>query len=56
MYLCLNKLTSKYGKRIVIIALYALNACKLGWKKNLFELYVEPIAFRIKTFMNETST
>ena len=28
--------------------IYLLNACKLGWKVNLFYFYVESIAFRIK--------
>ena len=123
MYLCLHKLISKYGKRIVLIfyiylcikveesqshqifafilspfsfvrnatnffihslsrfiskkkkklllcywfssvwgpfySLYMqiclLNTCKLDWEKNLFNFYVESIAFRIKILINITS-
>ena len=32
-----------------------LNACKLDWEENLFDFYVESLAFRIKILINVTS-
>ena len=32
----------------VMSEIYILNTCKLDWEVNLFDLYVESIAFRIK--------
>ena len=32
-----------------------LNFCKLDWEENLFDFYVESIAFRIKILINVTS-
>ena len=36
------------------IQTYLLNACKLGCEQNLFDFYVESVAFRIKILMNRT--
>ena len=33
---------------------YTLNACKLDWEENIFDFYVEPIAFKIKILVNIT--
>ena len=32
----------------VMSEIYLLNACKLDWEENLFDFYVESIAFRVK--------
>ena len=37
-----------------ISEIYLLNACKLDWEENLFDFYVESIAFRIKILINKT--
>ena len=34
--------------------IYLLNACKMDWEENLFDFYVEPVAFRIKILINIT--
>ena len=34
--------------------IYPLQACKVDWEENLFDLYVESMAFRIKTPINVT--
>ena len=34
---------------------YPLNACKLDWEENLFDFYVESIAFWIKILIDVTS-
>ena len=33
---------------------YILNACKLDWEERIFGFYVEPIAFKIKMFIDGT--
>ena len=33
---------------------YTLNAFKLDWEENIFDFYVEPIAFKIKILINVT--
>ena len=33
---------------------YTLNACKLDWEENIFDFYVESIAFKIKILINLT--
>ena len=33
---------------------YTLNACKLDLEENIFDLYVEPIAFKIKILITVT--
>ena len=35
--------------------IYTLNASELDWQENLFDFYVEAIAFRIKILINVTS-
>ena len=41
--------------RFLYMQIYLLNTCKLDWEENLFDFYVESIAFRIKILMSITS-
>ena len=40
--------------RSLYMQLYPLDACNLDQEENLFDIYLEPIAFGIKILMNET--
>ena len=41
-----------FFNRVLYMQIYLWNACKLDWEENLFDLYVESIAFRIKIFIS----
>ena len=45
-----GRISSFDGKRSCLK--YALNACKLDWEENIFDFYVEPIAFKIRILIN----
>ena len=45
----------KKKKKKKCMHVYLLNACKSDLKENLFDFYVESIAFRVQIYMNVTS-
>ena len=45
-----GRIPSFDGKRSFLK--YTLNACKLDWEENIFDFYVEPIAFKIRILIN----
>ena len=52
-----ERVTGKISlKSCFCLASFLLNACKLHWKGNLSDFYVESIAFRINILINATSS
>ena len=45
----------RFKKKKKCMHVYLLNVCKLDLKENLFDFYVESIAFRVQIYMNVTS-
>ena len=45
---------SAVQRKEVMFEIHLSNACKLSWEVNLFDFYVESIAFRIKILTNVT--
>ena len=52
-----ERVTGKISlKSCFCLASFLLNACKLHWKGDLSDFYVESIAFRINILINATSS